>query len=149
MGFKDKLAAKVCLFSTNKESLHSLLKLDAIKLFLKYEEVMATKASDSEKYDQLAETLGKVQKKLEFQEEQKEIYEKQLSEIMDILKFPAGNRSFENILPEIRNLKESLGNIQGQIEVDNYANAQAVLESYSRPVISLQKLDSEADSESE
>lgn len=130
--FKDRLAAKVCLADSNKESLAILEKLDVTKLLSKYEQVMKTnKEPDSTKLDQMTETLEKVQHKLKFQEEQKDIYETQLNEILDNLKLPAEYQSFEYILPEIKTLKQSRANFHEQTEINEYSNAQSIIESCS------------------
>ena len=55
---------------------------------------------------------------LKLQIEQRELYEKQFCEIMDFLNIPIENRSFENIMPAIRDLKDALE----LSEIDNYAN---------------------------
>ena len=55
-------------------------------------------------------------KKLNLQILQKELYEKELDGIMDVLKMPSEDRVYTNILPMIKNLLE-------QVETDHYTNA--------------------------
>ena len=47
---------------------------------------------------------------------QRELYEKELDGIMDVLKMPSEDRVYTNILPMIKNLLE-------QVDTDHYTNA--------------------------
>ena len=55
-------------------------------------------------------------KKLNLQILQRELYEKELDGILDVLKLPAEDRVYTNILPMIKNLLE-------QVDTDHYTNA--------------------------
>ena len=63
--------------------------------------------------------------------QQKELYEKQHIEMIEILDIPAENRSFATILPAIQDLKKSLSLMQEQDETNHYTNAQVLIESIS------------------
>ena len=119
---KQLMATKVFWSDTSNENLETLLKLDIEKLFEKYEQIMKIKAENVE-FKEATETLNDVKTKLKLQIEQRDLYEKQFCEIMDFLNIPIGNRSFENIMPAIRDLKDALE----LSEIDNYANAESVL----------------------
>ena len=69
--------------------------------------------------------------KLLLQRQQKELYEKQHIEMMEILNIPVENRGFDTILPAIQDLKNSLSVMQEQAETNHYTNAQALIESIS------------------
>ena len=69
--------------------------------------------------------------KLILQRQQKELYEKQHIEMIEILDIPTENRSFATILPAIQDLKKSLSLMQEQAETNHYTNAQALIESIS------------------
>ena len=71
--------------------------------------------------------------KLLLQRQQKELYEKQHIEMMEILNIPVENRGFatSTILPAIQHLKNSLSLMQEQAETNHYTNAQALIESIS------------------
>ena len=84
-----------------------------------------------EKYEETIETLSEVKTKLLLQMQQKELYEKQHIEMMNILNIPTENRSFATILPAIQDLKKSLSLMQEQAETNHYTNAQALIESIS------------------
>ena len=51
--------------------------------------------------------------------------------MMEILKIPLENQFFANILPALKNLQESFTNLQEHelIEIDNYSNAQSIIQS--------------------
>ena len=55
-------------------------------------------------------------KKLNLQILQRELYEKELDGILDVLKLPAEDRVYTNILPMVKNLLE-------QVDTDHYTNA--------------------------
>jgi hypothetical protein len=55
-------------------------------------------------------------KKLNLQILQRELYEKELDEIMDVLKMPSGDRNYTNILPMIKDLLQ-------QVDTDHCTNA--------------------------
>jgi hypothetical protein len=55
-------------------------------------------------------------KKLNLQILQRELYEKELDGIMDVLKMPSEDRIYTNILPMIKKLLE-------QVDTDHYTNA--------------------------
>ena len=69
--------------------------------------------------------------KLLLQRQQKELYEKQHIEMMEILNIPVENRGFATISTAIQNLKNSLSLMQEQAETNHYTNAQALIESIS------------------
>ena len=87
--------------------------------------------SFKDKYEETIETLSEVKTKLILQRQQKELYEKQHIEMIEILDIPTENRSFATILPAIRDLKKSLSLMQEQAETNHYTNAQALIESIS------------------
>ena len=72
--------------------------------------------------------------KLSLQTQQRELYDKQLNKIMDFLNLTNNNRCIGNILPALKELKEShceLANWQEQIETEHYSKAQSVIETFS------------------
>ena len=71
--------------------------------------------------------LNDVKNKLKLQSEQRELYEKQHCEMMKILNIPTKNQCFSNILPAIRELKESFE----KNEIAHYEIAESVLKSQS------------------
>ena len=83
------------------------------------------------KYEETIETLSEVKTKLLLQRQQKELYEKHHTEMMEILNIPVENRGFATILQAIQHLKISLGLMQEQAETNHYTNAQALIESIS------------------
>ena len=83
------------------------------------------------KYEETIETLSEVKTKLLLQRQQKELYEKQHIEMMEILNIPVENKGFATILHAIQHLKNSLGLMQEQAETNHYTNAQALIESIS------------------
>ena len=54
-------------------------------------------------------------KKLNLQILQRELYEKELDKIMDVLKMPSGDRNYTNVLPMIKDLLQ-------QVDTDHYTN---------------------------
>ena len=88
---KQLMATKVFWSDTSNENLETLLKLDIEKLFEKYEQIMKLKEPNNSKLEETIETLNNVKSKLNIQINQREIYEKQHSEMMDILNIPPNN----------------------------------------------------------
>ena len=82
------------------------------------------------KYEETIETLSEVKTKLLLQRQQKELYEKQHIEMMEVLNIPVENKGFATILHAIQHLKNSLGLMREQAET-NHTNAQALIESIS------------------
>ena len=121
---KQLLATTIFLANAKGENLESLLKLEIEDLFSKYDQSIIVKNSYKDKYEETIETLSEVKTKLQLQMQQKELYEKQHNEMMDILNIPEENRGFASILPAIQHLKSSLSVIQEQAETNHYTNAQ-------------------------
>ena len=121
---KQLLATTIFLANAKGENLESLLKLEIEDLFSKYDQSIIVKNSYKDKYEETIETLSEVKIKLQLQMQQKELYEKQHNEMMDILNIPEENRGFASILPAIQHLKSSLSVIQEQAETNHYTNAQ-------------------------
>ena len=108
-------AIKVYQSDQSNEDLVNLLSLEPGKLFKKYGQIM--KFNDSNVVKVEGEIDGtKKDKKLNLQILQRELYEKELDGIMDVLKMPAGDRIYTNILPMIKNLLE-------QVDTDHYTKA--------------------------
>ena len=126
---KEILATKIFLANSSNENLISLLNDDIEKLFEKYDQIV-TKTKDSEKLKEITETLADVKVKLSLQTQQKEVYYKQLNEIMDFLNFSKENRSITDILPALKELKESC-ELQEKFETDHYSNAQSLIETFT------------------
>ena len=89
-----------------------------------------TNDSDKILLKETAETLVDVKNKLLLQTIQRETYEKDHSEMMDILDIPMENRFFSNILPALKNLKESNGIKHEEIESNH--NSNVVVESQEK-----------------
>ena len=70
------------------------------------------------------------------------MYERQHSEIMNILKIPKESQCFANILPAVKDLQESFDNFQEheKMEIENYSNAQATIQSKAQLLQSLIKM---------
>ena len=100
------MATKIFLANSSNENLISLLNDDIEKLFEKYDQIV-TSTRDSEKLKEITEILADVKVKLSLQTQQKELYYKQLNEIMDFLIFSKENRCISEILPALKQLKES------------------------------------------
>merc|ERR1739848_922423 len=79
------LATKVFLSDFSNEDLDTLLNLNIEKLFEKYEQTMQAKTLDNVKLEETIETLNDVKTKLKLQMEQRELYEKQHGEMMEVL----------------------------------------------------------------
>ena len=67
--------------------------------------------------------LNDVKTKLNLQKEQRELYEKQHYELMDILNLSSEKRSVPGILKAIRNLKDYVD----QNETEHYSNAREII----------------------
>ena len=78
-----------------------------------------------------AESVKDMKNKLRFHVEQKELYEKQQTEIMKILDIPKNNQCFSAILSAVKELKESSLKMHEQTEIALYSNAQTILETSS------------------
>jgi len=109
------LATKIFQANPSNENLISLLSLEVEKLFEKYEEIMKFNDSNIAKVEgEIDDTMK--DKKLNLQILQRELYEKELDGIMDVLKIPSEDRNYTNILPMIKNLLE-------QVDTEHYTNA--------------------------
>ena len=127
------MATKIFLANSSNENLVSLLNDDIEKLFDKYDQIV-TSTKNYEKLKEITETLADVKVKLSLQTQQRELYDKQLNKIMDFLNLTNNNRCIGNILPALKELKEShceLANWQEQIETEHYSKAQSVIETFS------------------
>ena len=118
----NKLVVKI--FNVIGEDLESLMSLKPEELISRYEQV-----TNSDKVEEISENLADLKNKLNLQNIQKEAYEKQHLEMMEVLNIPGANRSFANILPSVIALKESLNKVQDQNEIEHYSHAQVVIES--------------------
>ena len=123
---KQLLATKVFLSNSSDEDLETLINFDVEKLFEKYEEIMRLREPNNTKLEESLETLNNVKSKLNIQIDQREIYESQHSEMMDILNIPPDTRSVPKIIRAIRDLKNTID----QNETNHYANAQEILDHY-------------------
>ena len=112
---KQLLATKIFQSNPTNEDLIALLSLEVEKLFEKYEEIMKFNDSNILKVEGENDDAMK-DKKLNLQILQRELYEKELDGIMDVLKMPAGDRVYTKILPMIKNLLE-------QVDTDHYTKA--------------------------
>ena len=119
----DQLVVKI--FRATGDNLQSLMSLNPEELVSRYEQV-----TNSDKVEEISENLADLKNKLNLQNIQKEAYEKQHLEIMEVLNIPEENRCFANILPSVIALKESLSKIQEQNEIELYSHAQGVIDSY-------------------
>jgi len=113
---KQLLATKVFQSNPSNEDLDILLNLEIEKLFEKYEQIMKVNDSNVVKVEEGNDNNTIKDKKLNLQILQRELYEKELDGIMDVLKMPAGDRVYTKILPMIKNLLE-------QVDTDHYTNA--------------------------
>ena len=118
----DQLVVKI--FRATGEDLQSLISLKPEELISRYE--LVTNSNRIE----MSENLADLKNKLNLQMIQREAYEKQHIEIMNVLNIPGENRSFANILPSVIALKESLSKIEDQNEIEHYSHAQGVIDSY-------------------
>ena len=107
---KQLLATKIFQSNPSNEDLIALLNLEIEKLFEKYDQI-----SDRVKVKEETDCTVK-DKKLDLQILQRELYEKELDGIMDVLKMPSGDRNYTNILPMIKGLLQ-------QVDTDHCTNA--------------------------
>jgi len=108
-------AVKVYQSDPRNEDLDNLLSLEPEKLFKKYEQIMKFNDSNVVKVEgEIDDTMKG--KKLNLQIQQRELYEKEVDGIMDVLKMPSEDRVYTNILPMIKNLLE-------QVDTEHYTNA--------------------------
>ena len=115
-------AVKVYQSNRSNEDLDNLLSLVPEKLFNKYEQIMKEQNSDRIKLEETTDTLQDVKLKLILQTAQKRNFEKQLSEIREVLHLPDENCNFANILPVVKDLLE-------QNEVNHCSNGLSIVES--------------------
>ena len=108
-------AVKVYQSDQRHEDLVNLLSLEPEKLFKKYEKVMKFNDSNIVKVEGEIEDTKK-DKKLNLQILQRELYEKELDGIMDVLKMLSEDHVYTNILPMIKNLLE-------HVDTEHYTNA--------------------------
>ena len=120
---QDLLTTQIFLADRENENLQNLLNSPPEKLLRKYEKIMTTKSKPLIKQEQ-SKAIVDMKVKLQFQSEQNQIYEKQQSEILNILDIPITNQPLVDILSAIRELKKYEEN-----EIVNYSNAEAFLES--------------------
>ena len=109
-------AVKVYQSDRKNEDLVNLLSLEPEKLFKKYEEIMKSNDSNLVKVEEGHDNSAIKDKRLTLQILQRDLYEKELHEIMDVLKMPSEDRVHANILPMIKNLLE-------QVDTDHYTSA--------------------------
>jgi len=113
---KQLLATKVFQSNPSNEDLDILLNLEIEKLFEKYEQIMKVNDSNIVKVEEGNGNNTIKNKKLNLQILQRELYEKELDEIMDVLKMPSEDRIYTNILPIIKDLLE-------KVDTNHYTNA--------------------------
>ena len=111
---KQLLATKIFQSNPSNEDLIALLNLEIEKLFEKYEQIIRFNKSDSVKVEEGVDCTVK-DKKLDLQILQRELYEKELDGIMDVLKMPSGDRNYTRILPMIKDLLQ-------QVDTDHFSN---------------------------
>ena len=121
---RQSWAVKVYQSNPSNEDLDNLLTLEPEKLFKKYEQIMKEQSSDSIKLEETTETLKDVKIKLKLQTAQKGNFEKQLSDIREVLHLPDENCNFANILPVVKDLLE-------QNEINHCSNGLSMVESSS------------------
>ena len=109
-------AIKVFQSDPSNEDLDNLLSLEPEKLFKKYEQIMKFNDSNMVKVEEGTNNSSVKDKKLNLQILQRELYEKELDGIRDVLKIPSEDRVYTNILPMIKNLLE-------QVDTEHYTNA--------------------------
>jgi len=113
---RDVLVTKVFSSDSKNEELETLMNLDVLELFNKYEQI---KNKAIFKIEDSTETLNDLKSKLKLQKEQRALYEKEHIEIMKALDINPNQRSYVDILPAIKELKNSLENS----EEEHYTNA--------------------------
>jgi hypothetical protein len=106
-------AIKVYQSNPSNEDLAKLLSLEPEKLFEKYEQITKFNESNMVKDEEVDYAMK--DKKLNLQILQRELYEKELDKIMDVLKMPLGDRNYTNVLPMIKDLLQ-------QVDTDYYTN---------------------------
>ena len=116
------MATKIFMANPNEEDLYTLISLEPEKLLDKFDKITKSKKSDAE------EEISDIKVKLRLQTKQREIYEKQLAEIKQILNIPDENSYLDDILSEIRYLQKSTGNDHEKIETNHYGTAQEVMD---------------------
>ena len=122
---KQLLATKIFQSNPTNEDLIALLSLEVEKLFEKYEKIMKFKDSNIAKVEgEIDDTMK--DKKLNLQILQRELYEKELEGIMDVLKMPSGDRVYTNILPMIKNLIEQVDTDHATNAVENLINERVM-----------------------
>ena len=109
-------AVKVYQSDRKNENLVNLLSLEPEKLFKKYEEIMKSNDSNLVKVEEGHDNSAIKDKRLTLQILQRDLYEKELHEIMDVLKMPSEDRNYTNILPMIKDLLQ-------QVDTDHCTNA--------------------------
>jgi len=109
-------AVKVYQSDRKNEDLVNLLSLEPEKLFKKYEQIIKFDDSNMVKVEEGNDNSAIRDKKLKLQILQRELYEKELDGIMDVLKMSSGDRVYTNILPVIKNMLE-------QVDTEHYTNA--------------------------
>ena len=124
---KQIFATKIFQANPSNEDLDILLNLEVDELFNKYEKIINDTNSERIKLEETNETLQDVKVKLKLQTEQRGIYEKQLSEIREVLHLPAVNCNFANILQVVKDLLE-------QNETNHWSNGRSIVESTSSQI---------------
>ena len=119
---RQSWAVKVYQSNPTNEDLDNLLSLEPETLFKKYEQIMKEQSSDRIKLEETTETPKDLKIKLKLQTAQKGNFEKQLSEIREVLHLPDENCNFVNILPVVKDLLE-------QNEVNHCSNGLSIVES--------------------
>ena len=116
---KQLLATKIFQSNPSNEDLIVLLNLEIEKLFEKYDQITTFNKSDRVK-EEVDCTVK--DKKLDLQILQRELYEKELDGIMDVLKMPLGDRNYTNILPMIKDLLQKVDTDHCTNAVENLIN---------------------------
>jgi DNA primase len=104
---KQLLATKIFQTNPSNEDLIALLNLEIEELFERYDQILRFNKSDRFKVKEEVECTVK-DKKLDLQILQRELYEKELDGIMDVLQMPSGDRNYTNILPMIKGLLQQV-----------------------------------------
>ena len=118
---KQLLATKIFQTNPSNEDLIELLNLEIEELFERYDQIMRFNKSDRFKVKEEVDCTVK-DKKLDLQILQRELYEKELYGIMDVLKMPSGDRNYTNILPMIKNLLQQVDTDHCTIAMENLIN---------------------------
>jgi len=109
------LATKIFQSNPSNEDLIALLNLEIEILFEKYDQIIRFNKSDRFKVKEEIDCTMK-DNKLDLQILQREMYEKELDGIMDVLRMSSGDRIYTNILPMIKDLVQ-------QVDTDHCTNA--------------------------